>query len=516
MNHRWKQVLVLTALVLDFSCALTSGNNDIENAKALKLLDELLRNYDRRSTPTNNLEMATNVSLELYVASLGSINTENMDYVTDTYLRQKWWDPRLSHPELKSPMDLADPNLVKAIWKPEVFFPNAKEANFQFVTVPNVLIRIHPNGEILYILRLRLKFSCMMELSRYPLDRQICGMQIASFSKTTRELQLFWSDSHEPVSIATDLKMPQFTVEKVAPTTCNEQFHLGNYSCLVAQFHMRRSVSFHLIQSYLPSILIVAVSWVSFWMDIDSVPGRISLGVITLLAVSSQAGLDKNVPQTSYVKAIDVWMGLCTAFVFAALVEFTIVNFWFRKQGGGGVRRMVSPCLCYPSQIHSTHDSSVCVENGRHHKKVMDFDSESCCPCGQVRADSRNVQTAPNAPTHSTSFTSFPPTCPHHATQNSTVVLGQNGRTTTIQSPDTPGGNLFVAHNPFLQDALYFQGDRRTSRLLIGQGALVGSHPAERVDQACRYLFPLGFFACNIIYWLYYLNTSDEAPSGAF
>lgn len=50
-------------------------------------------------------------------------------------------------------MDLADPNLVKAIWKPEVFFPNAKEANFQFVTVPNVLIRIHPNGEILYILR---------------------------------------------------------------------------------------------------------------------------------------------------------------------------------------------------------------------------------------------------------------------------------------------------------------------------------------------------------------------------
>ena len=31
------------------------------------------------------------------------------------------------------------------------------------------------------------------------------------------------------------------------------------------------------------------------------------------------------------MQALDVWMGLCTAFVFAALVEFTIVNFWFRK-----------------------------------------------------------------------------------------------------------------------------------------------------------------------------------------
>ena len=66
---------------------------------------------------------------------------------------------------------------------------------------------------------------------------------------------------------------------------------LGNYSCLVAQFHMKRSISFHLIQSYLPSILIVAISWVSFWMDLDSVPGRISLGVITMLAVSGQAGV---------------------------------------------------------------------------------------------------------------------------------------------------------------------------------------------------------------------------------
>jgi len=42
---------------------------------------------------------------------------------------------------------------VKSIWKPEVYFPNAKEADFQFVTVPNVLVRINPHGEILYMLR---------------------------------------------------------------------------------------------------------------------------------------------------------------------------------------------------------------------------------------------------------------------------------------------------------------------------------------------------------------------------
>ena len=60
---------------------------------------------------------------------------------------------RPEHDQLMEPLDLNDPNLVKAIWKPEVYFPNAKDAEFQYVTVPNVLVRIDPGGQILYMLR---------------------------------------------------------------------------------------------------------------------------------------------------------------------------------------------------------------------------------------------------------------------------------------------------------------------------------------------------------------------------
>ena len=75
------------------------------------------------------------------------------DYQADLYLIQHWSDKRLNHAELVDPLDLNDPNLVKAIWKPEVYFPNAKDAEFQYVTVPNVLVRIDPGGQILYMLR---------------------------------------------------------------------------------------------------------------------------------------------------------------------------------------------------------------------------------------------------------------------------------------------------------------------------------------------------------------------------
>lgn len=316
-----------------------------EHTTALSILDSLLRQYDRRATPTNHLGKATQVECKLYVRSLGSINPDTMDYQVDLYLRQHWLDPRLHHPQLLEPLDLNDPNLVKAIWKPEVYFPNAKDAEFQYVTVPNVLVRIDPGGQILYMLRLKLKFSCMMELSKFPLDEQVCTMEIASFSKTTKELVLRWKEDN-PVDISGEVKMPQFEIFKVVPAKCQETFHIGNYSCLLAELHLKRSLGFHMVQSYLPTILIVVISWVSFWMDVDSVAGRTTLGVTTLLTVSSKASdVQAEVPLVSYVKAIDIWMGACTGFIFAALLEFTLTNYMWRK----GHKGRVTDTDCGPS-----------------------------------------------------------------------------------------------------------------------------------------------------------------------
>ena len=82
----------------------------------------------------------------------------------------------------------------------------------------------------------------MMELNKYPLDDQICTMEIASckyppttdiailysvliVSKTMRELILKWSP--EPVKLSPEVKMPQFRVENVIAETCDESAVLG-------------------------------------------------------------------------------------------------------------------------------------------------------------------------------------------------------------------------------------------------------------------------------------------------
>ncbi|CAN7977718.1 unnamed protein product, partial [Ixodes persulcatus] len=109
-------------------------------------------------------------------------------------------------------------------------------------------------------------------------------------------------------------------------------FRLGEYSCLKADFHLQRSLGYHMVQTYLPTTLIVVISWVSFWLDVDAIPARVTLGVTTLLTISSKgAGIQGNLPPVSYIKAMDVWIGSCTSFVFAALLEFTFVNYLWRR-----------------------------------------------------------------------------------------------------------------------------------------------------------------------------------------
>ena len=101
-----------------------------------------------------------------------------------------------------------------------------------------------------------------------------------------------------------------------------------NYTCIRISMKLNRSYGYYLVQIYIPSILIVVLSWVSFWLNIDAIPARISLGLLTILDNDNTEfqARERPLPRVSYVKAIDVWMAMCLMFVFLALIEFAYVN----------------------------------------------------------------------------------------------------------------------------------------------------------------------------------------------
>jgi len=55
------------------------------------------------------------------------------------------------------------------------------------------------------------------------------------------------------------------------------------------RFHLERQMGYYLIQMYIPSLLIVILSWVSFWINMDAAPARVGLGITTVLTMTTQS-----------------------------------------------------------------------------------------------------------------------------------------------------------------------------------------------------------------------------------
>lgn len=105
------------------------------------------------------------------------------EYIVDCYFRQEWHDPRLmySNSSWKHVEDITlHYDLVNKVWTPDAFFRNSKDAKGHSITVPNKLIRIFPEGRVLFSQRLTLRLECPMKLQKFPLDNQTCTINIGS------------------------------------------------------------------------------------------------------------------------------------------------------------------------------------------------------------------------------------------------------------------------------------------------------------------------------------------------
>ena len=105
-------------------------------------------------------------------------------------------------------------------------------------------------------------------------------------------------------------------------------YFLGNYSRLASIFYFGRSLGYYLIHIYVPSCLIVVLSWVSFWLSRDAVPARVALGITTVLTMTTLiSSTNASLPKISYLKSIDIYLLICFVMVFASLLEYAAVSY---------------------------------------------------------------------------------------------------------------------------------------------------------------------------------------------
>ncbi|KAF4530702.1 hypothetical protein B566_EDAN004943 [Ephemera danica] len=276
-------------------------------------ISRLLEGYDIRLRPNFGGDPLY-VGMDLTIASFDSISEVNMDYTITMYLNQYWKDERLAFSNEEEILTLSG-DFAEKIWVPDTFFANDKNSFLHDVTERNKLVRLNGDGSITYGMRFTTTLACMMDLHYYPLDNQNCTVEIESYGYTVLDVVMYWKET--PVMGVEEAELPQFTIIGYETNDRKEKLATGIYQRLSLSFKLQRNIGYFVFQTYLPSILIVMLSWVSFWINHEATSARVALGVRSSL------------PRISYVKAIDIYLVMCFVFVFAALLEYAAVNYTY-------------------------------------------------------------------------------------------------------------------------------------------------------------------------------------------
>uniref|UniRef100_A0A915ECT9 Uncharacterized protein n=1 Tax=Ditylenchus dipsaci TaxID=166011 RepID=A0A915ECT9_9BILA len=305
---------------------LTRTNGSSRALGGSYILPVLNKNqYDPFSAPIVFQGSAVVVRFGIYIESMSNFQTSTMDYDMDIYLILAWRDARLVNPYGK-PILVKEEEILEKIWRPDPFF-DAKEAEFHEVTFLNFLMRIYPDGLVLYETRIKLKPACNLILCKYPHDKQTCELQIKSFAYPIETVRFEWfTRKDDAIDKNPDVKLPELYIDKYEPTFCNRSRKSGDFSCLRAVFRLKRDVGFHIAQTYIPTSLALMFSWVGVWLPEEFMEGRIGVAITVLLTLSTEsAGAREHLPSVSYLKAIDLWFGYITGFVFFTLLQTLFV-----------------------------------------------------------------------------------------------------------------------------------------------------------------------------------------------
>ncbi|XP_038848392.1 gamma-aminobutyric acid receptor subunit alpha-6-like [Salvelinus namaycush] len=131
-------------------------------------VDRLMKGYDIRLRPDfGGAPVAVGMNID--IASIDMVSEVNMDYTLTCsfrttrlhvdhdytltmYFQQAWRDKRLSYSEIALNLTL-DNRVADSLWVPDTYFLNDKKSFVHGVTVKNRMIRLHPDGTVLYGLR---------------------------------------------------------------------------------------------------------------------------------------------------------------------------------------------------------------------------------------------------------------------------------------------------------------------------------------------------------------------------
>lgn len=148
----------------------------------------------------------------------------------------------------------------------------AKSVRVPSYKIPPAYLRMFPNSEMLYSARVNYDISCPMSFEDYPADVQVCRISFESWGSTSEQMDFRWKPDDTIVNKNIKLNQHDFNVS--FDNGINTGYSTGVYPHVVMKLTLTRKLSYHLLRTYLPSMLFVILAWFSMFIPLEHVPGE--------------------------------------------------------------------------------------------------------------------------------------------------------------------------------------------------------------------------------------------------
>ncbi|XP_023323769.1 gamma-aminobutyric acid receptor subunit gamma-4 isoform X2 [Eurytemora carolleeae] len=423
-------------------------------------------------TPDGPLE----VFVDIFIFEVSKINDIALTMTFELYFDLMWEESRFvinqtSDKWGKDGSFMGSTNFVKSLWLPDIQIYKCKQFKKREIVTDVAGLIVWKDRKLLYTVSTEVVVDCPMKFSAYPLDHQRCKFLVGSYIHDNTQISFSGKFVHD----IENQRAQQYMINCTELDPADKVIYWANrtYCQTGFQVDLVRRRTPVLLQVYLPSGMFVVVSWISFIVPPEVVPGRMALLVtLFLVLVNIFNSVTANAPKAEGLTAVETWVVSCIIHVFGVLAEYALILkiIQSEKRRDAKSRRSFLKALSSLNSSNSSHQTE--KSNGKTIRRDLGGGGMST-----------NIEEI------------------FETDQQYTNQQYADQQYTNQQYVDQQHADNVLAEKKHTELERQWKVQQRESRCVREKIQMA----YERVDRLAMYLFPFFFFVFNILYWTYYL-----------
>ena len=282
------------------------------------------------------------VDLQYQLLAVTDVNEVAREVTLTGFLRLRWFDERLVFNDTsqggcfdssvsKQGAASFDGSIYDELWHPQVFIRNLASSFTEPQKEENGGVWLNPDGRVQYTRRQKVTIDCDMKFEWMPYDEHACALVFGTFREAAHEVVLRKLNGTGIRANTASIDGASVSDWHILIQDESSEYHtkltgsLGTESSVRLQLVLQRKPSNMINQFVIPMVMMVIVTWATFFISRMAAPARVTLCMVSLLTVvqllrQAQSLMHADACYTTFLESL-----MMTSCIFCCVALFEYV-----------------------------------------------------------------------------------------------------------------------------------------------------------------------------------------------